>query len=71
MLELSTELSPAQISIHLHHLGILFKFLVNSVADIRRSNRPFLEDKTEDDFFQIDVINFHLFLNYSFLFCLR
>ncbi|CAJ1975505.1 unnamed protein product [Sphenostylis stenocarpa] len=23
--------------------------------DIRRSNRPFLEDKTEDDFFQIDV----------------
>lgn len=25
------------------------------VADIRRSNRPFLEDKTEDDFFQIDV----------------
>lgn len=24
-------------------------------VDIRRSNRPFLEDKTEDDFFQIDV----------------
>jgi hypothetical protein len=24
-------------------------------ADIRRSTRPFLEDKTEDDFFQIDV----------------
>lgn len=25
------------------------------LADIRRSNRPFLVDKTEDDFFQIDV----------------
>lgn len=24
-------------------------------ADIRRSTRPFLEDKKEDDFFQIDV----------------
>lgn len=24
-------------------------------ADIRKSSRPFLEDKTEDDFFQIDV----------------
>lgn len=23
--------------------------------DIRRSNRQFLEDKTDDDFFQIDV----------------
>lgn len=31
-------------------------------ADIRRSTRPFLDDKTEDDFFQIDVslsIPFH------------
>lgn len=25
------------------------------IIDIRRSSRPFLEDKTEDDFFQIDV----------------
>ena len=28
---------------------------VGSWPDIRRSTRPFLEDKTEDDFFQIDV----------------
>lgn len=35
-----------------------------SFTDIRRSNRPFLEDKTEDDFFQIDVrfLNFFFFL---------
>lgn len=26
------------------------------LADIRRSNRPFLEDKTDDDYFQIDVL---------------
>lgn len=25
------------------------------VSDIRRSTRPFVDDKTEDDFFQIDV----------------
>lgn len=36
-----------------------FRFVMMFVfvlfVDIRRSNRPFLEDKTEDDFFQIDV----------------
>ncbi|KAJ6698684.1 EUKARYOTIC TRANSLATION INITIATION FACTOR 3 SUBUNIT EIF-3 [Salix purpurea] len=32
-----------------------FSHLTPPVQYIRRSNRPFLEDKTEDDFFQIDV----------------
>lgn len=29
--------------------------VLHFVADIRRSSRPFVEDKREDDFFQIDV----------------
>lgn len=44
-----------------HGARLLIVFLV-FFADIRRSTRPFLEDKTEDDFFQIDVspsISFH------------
>lgn len=32
-----------------------YEFLYLHNADIRRSARPFLEDKTADDFFQIDV----------------
>lgn len=32
-----------------------FSHLMPPVQYIRRSNRPFLEDKTDDDFFQIDV----------------
>ncbi|XP_054805216.1 protein REDUCED CHLOROPLAST COVERAGE 2-like [Prosopis cineraria] len=32
-----------------------FSHLTPPIHYIRRSNRPFLEDKTEDDFFQIDV----------------
>lgn len=32
-----------------------FSHLTSPIQYIRRSNRPFLEDKTEDDFFQIDV----------------
>ncbi|KAJ8448788.1 hypothetical protein Cgig2_011409 [Carnegiea gigantea] len=32
-----------------------FSHLTPPIQYIRRSNRPFLEDKTEDDFFQIDV----------------
>ncbi|KAG5243708.1 protein TSS [Salix suchowensis] len=32
-----------------------FSHLTPPVQYIRKSNRPFLEDKTEDDFFQIDV----------------
>ncbi|KNA20821.1 hypothetical protein SOVF_049160 isoform B [Spinacia oleracea] len=32
-----------------------FANLTPPIQYIRRSNRPFLEDKTEDDFFQIDV----------------
>ncbi|GLT80465.1 hypothetical protein SLA2020_519030 [Shorea laevis] len=32
-----------------------FSHLTPPVQYIRRSNRPFLEDKTDDDFFQIDV----------------
>lgn len=39
--------------------------LVCSVADIRRSTRPFLEDKRDDDFFQIDVRVFHFQLFFS------
>ncbi|KAE8735453.1 hypothetical protein F3Y22_tig00000340pilonHSYRG00426 [Hibiscus syriacus] len=32
-----------------------FSHLTPPIQYIRRSNRPFLEDKTEDDFFQIDI----------------
>ncbi|XWS16955.1 hypothetical protein CRYUN_Cryun33cG0026200 [Craigia yunnanensis] len=32
-----------------------FSHLTPPIQHIRRSSRPFLEDKTEDDFFQIDV----------------
>lgn len=32
-----------------------FAHLIPPIQYIRRSSRPFLEDKTEDDFFQIDV----------------
>jgi hypothetical protein len=34
---------------------IVFKLQMSSIADIRRSTRPFVDDKKEDDFFQIDV----------------
>lgn len=35
--------------------NLVLMFVLVVFADIRRSNRPFLEDKTEDDFFKIDV----------------
>lgn len=47
-------------------VAFLFSYsagFVADVADIRRSTRPFLEDKTEDDFFQIDVRD-EAWLNY-------
>jgi hypothetical protein len=43
-------------------------FLKNCLlSDIRRSNRSFVEDKTEDDYFQIDVRVFFFFMN-NFIF---
>lgn len=35
--------------------------LIDNVADIRRSSRPFLEEKTDEDLFQIDVSIFNYF----------
>lgn len=37
------------------NLWLIMIFYILHDADIRRSARPFLEDKTNDDFFQIDV----------------
>lgn len=45
-------------------------FTLNEVgacfADIRRSTRPFLEDKTEDDLFQMDVRVLQLYIYFYF-----